>query len=72
MSSTINAIQDRLSPQNLVAQAKDTVRDATVGRAEQVMSDMRDTARSAGNTLFDTIRDNPLPAALVGVGLGWG
>ena len=32
MSSTIDAIQEKLSPQRLTEQAKDAVRDATVGR----------------------------------------
>jgi hypothetical protein len=71
MSSTIDAIQERLSPQNLVQQAKDSVREATIGRAQDVMSDMGDTAKNAGYSILDTIRENPLPAALAGIGLGW-
>ena len=71
MSQTIDEIQDRLSPQRLVNQAKDTVREATIGRAEQVVSDATDTARNAGQGFLATIRENPLPAALAGIGLGW-
>ena len=33
MSETINAIQDRLSPTRMYADAKDSLSDATVGRA---------------------------------------
>ncbi len=60
MSETANAIQQRLSPENLKEQAKDRVRDATVGKVEE-----------AGNGITETIRENPLPAALTGIGLGW-
>jgi ElaB/YqjD/DUF883 family membrane-anchored ribosome-binding protein len=60
MSETANAIQQRLSPENLKEQAKDRVRDATVGRAQE-----------AGSGITETIRENPVPAALTGIGLGW-
>jgi ElaB/YqjD/DUF883 family membrane-anchored ribosome-binding protein len=71
MGQTIDEIQERLSPQRLVNQAKDTVREATVGRAEQMVSDATDTAKSAGQGFLATIRENPIPAALAGIGLGW-
>jgi ElaB/YqjD/DUF883 family membrane-anchored ribosome-binding protein len=67
MSETVDAIQERLSPENLkeqakdrVEQAKDRVKEATVGKAQE-----------AGSGIVDTIRQNPLPAALTGIGLGW-
>ena len=60
MSETVDAIQGRLNPQNLKEQAKDRIKEATVGRAGE--------ARSG---IVNTIRANPLPAALTGIGLGW-
>ena len=60
MSETANAIQQRLSPENLKEQAKDRVREATVGAAQD-----------AGSGIADTIRENPVPAALTGIGLSW-
>ncbi len=60
MSETVDAIQERLSPQNLKEQAKDRVKEATVGRA-----------REARAGVVETVRANPLPAALTGIGLGW-
>jgi len=89
MSGTIDAIKDKLSPQHLVQQAKETVREATVGKAHQVvegakraastavegaeraMNSAGDTAREAGSTMMETIQKNPIPSALIGVGLGW-
>jgi ElaB/YqjD/DUF883 family membrane-anchored ribosome-binding protein len=60
MSETVDAIQERLSPENLKEQAKDRVKEATVGMAQE-----------AGSGIVETIRANPLPAVLTGIGLGW-
>jgi ElaB/YqjD/DUF883 family membrane-anchored ribosome-binding protein len=53
MGETVDAIQQRLSPEGLKEQAKDRVRESTVGRA------------------METVRANPVPAALTGLGLTW-
>ena len=71
MSSTIDAIQEKLSPHNLMEQAKETARDATIGRVQDMASNAADTARETGSTLMDTMRQNPVPVALAGIGLGW-
>jgi uncharacterized protein YjbJ (UPF0337 family) len=71
MGQTIDRIQERLSPQRLASEAKDTVREATIGKAEQVVSQATGTAKGAGQGFMATIRENPIPAALVGIGLGW-
>ena len=82
MTETIDAIQERLNPDTLKEHAKDAVREATVGRAEEAVSnvseraqemvhDVTDTARDAGTDVVDMVRQNPLPAALAGIGLGW-
>lgn len=71
MGSTIDAIQEKLSPQRLMEQAKETARDATIGRAQDMASNVADTARETGSTIMDTIRDNPVPVALTAIGLGW-
>jgi hypothetical protein len=71
MTGTIDEIQARLNPDRLKGQAKEAIHDATIGRVEYVVNDMQGLARGAGNTILGTIRQHPLPAALVGVGLGW-
>jgi ElaB/YqjD/DUF883 family membrane-anchored ribosome-binding protein len=60
MGETVDAIQQRLSPENLKEQAKDRVKATTVGKAQGV-----------GSTIVESVRANPLPAALTGIGLGW-
>jgi uncharacterized protein YjbJ (UPF0337 family) len=71
MGETIDAIQERLSPRRIGEQVREQVRGATIGRAEQMVSDATDTAREAGGGLVDLLRDNPVPAALAALGLGW-
>ncbi len=59
MSETVYALQGRLNPQYV---------------REQASSQAKDTAKEAGSSVVDTIKNNPVPAALTGaglVGLGW-
>ena len=72
MSETIEAIQERLSPSNLVASAKDSVRTATSEKVKQMANTAGDAAdRVMHNTFMDTIRENPVPAAMIGIGAAW-
>jgi len=72
MSETIEAIQERLTPSHLVAQASETVRNATTEKVKQ----MANTAGHAADQVMDssvaqTIRSNPIPAAMIGIGAAW-
>jgi ElaB/YqjD/DUF883 family membrane-anchored ribosome-binding protein len=104
MSETVDAIQSKLSPQNVqettelvTKQVKDAavevseiaaerlkraalevseqikgdIHKATVGRVEKVMNNVKVTTRDAGTSLLETIKENPIPAALIGIGLTW-
>jgi hypothetical protein len=112
MTSTIDAIQDRLDPEVLSEQAKDTahdvtdyaireakeaareitdhaleqareavqditgqaraaLREATVGKVESMARTATDTAGGWRQSVLETIKANPMPAALVGLGVGW-
>jgi len=64
MSETINQIQERLNPHHLAAQAKEAVYDATIGSAVV-------TAKGMGSNMFETIKQNPLPAAIAALSIGW-
>lgn len=84
MSQTINEIQERLSPEHLVGQVKETVREATIGKVERVMetiSEATEPARQAmgragsaiaetGKTVGNSMWRNPIPVALIGLGVG--
>jgi Protein of unknown function (DUF3618) len=71
MGATIDEIGHRLQPQNIANEAKEKIREATVGRVERIVDDAGQTAQRTGNTLMETIRQNPVPAALAGLGVGW-
>jgi hypothetical protein len=62
--------------QDLASQATDKVRGLTGGNgdggnSEGVTSQFTTTARDTGSTIVETIRENPIPAAIAGAGLGW-
>jgi hypothetical protein len=62
MGGTLHELGGRLDPNALVQQAKENVRDATIGRVEE-------TAKGVSDMVMETIRRNPIPAALAGAGL---
>ena len=84
MSQTINEIQERLSPEHLMGQVKETVREATIGKVERVMEtigEVTEPAREAMSRAGSTIKEagtsvgysmwrNPIPLALIGLGVG--
>lgn len=67
MSSNIDALGDKLSPENLKQQAK----DAIAGKAQDVVANVGDQARQTGSRMIDFITDNPLPVAAVTLGAIW-
>ncbi len=71
MSDKINRIQERLDPTRLKEQAQETVRSAVSDSTDALVNYVRGNAGDFGYTLVDTIKRNPVPAALVGIGLGW-
>lgn len=77
MSQTINELQERLSPQHLAQQARDSVRDATVGRVQHLVGSAGDTAtevarraQEAAGPVMEQVRERPVPIALAGAGVG--
>ncbi len=71
MSRTVTLLEARLNPQALKQQAADSVRKQTVGRAEGFADNASRTVKGASADVLDTIKQNPLPAALAVIGLGW-
>lgn len=68
---TVDLLQERLDPERLKGEAQDKVREATIGRLNSMADDMGRKAKRARYTIMETIKDNPVPSALVGLGLGW-
>ena len=62
MGDTLSELGNRLEPSRLVDQAKENVREATIGRVEE-------TAKGVSTMVMETIKKNPIPAAIAGAGL---
>lgn len=62
MGDTLSELGNRLEPGRLVDQAKENVREATIGRVEE-------TAKGVSTMVMETIKKNPIPAAIAGAGL---
>jgi tRNA uridine 5-carbamoylmethylation protein Kti12 len=71
MSEVVEAIQLRLSPERLTQEAKEMMKDATVRKVEEMANMTMNKADSWRTQMMETIRQNPIPAALVGIGLSW-
>jgi ElaB/YqjD/DUF883 family membrane-anchored ribosome-binding protein len=78
LSETIDAIQDRLRPGNIAAEATGRVKRATTERvkhmahkAEDTAHEMMDQTREVAGRVTRSARENPLPAALIGIGTAW-
>jgi phage-related protein len=69
MTDTVQAIGQKLDPQNVVHQATETVREATIGRVEQMASNTGDAIQQTGGGIVETVRSNPIPAAMTAFGL---
>ena len=68
MGGTLDALGDRLDPNRLMNEAKENVREATIGRVEDAVEVAGETAKGATDMVMETIRRNPIPAAMVGFG----
>jgi ElaB/YqjD/DUF883 family membrane-anchored ribosome-binding protein len=71
MSDTLDELGNRLNPNRLKAQVKENIREATVGRVETMARNAADRVNETRHGMIDRIRENPIPAAMVGIGLGW-
>ena len=69
MTDTVQAIGEKLDPHNVVQQATETVREATIGRVEHMASNTSDAIQQTGGGIVDTIRNNPVPAAITAFGM---
>jgi hypothetical protein len=78
MSETIDAIQEKLTPRNIVANATERVKAATTERVREMAGSASETAQQAVDYTRDTAarvvgtaRQNPIPLALIGLGAAW-
>jgi ElaB/YqjD/DUF883 family membrane-anchored ribosome-binding protein len=71
LGETVEALGAQLNPTHLKERVKESVREATIGRVQHMASNTRDRIAETGRGLAQTIRENPLPAAMAAAGIGW-
>jgi ElaB/YqjD/DUF883 family membrane-anchored ribosome-binding protein len=72
MSQTISTIQEKLSFRQIGEQFLDKIREtANSERTKHMMERTSYRVKEMGNSLGETIKDHPVPMALLAVGLGW-
>ena len=71
MSETIDEIQERLSPATLAAQAKEAVKEQTVGRVKQAARGVGQFSSDTAEGVAEGVRQNPWPAIMIGCGTAW-
>jgi ElaB/YqjD/DUF883 family membrane-anchored ribosome-binding protein len=78
MGDTIEQIGDRVNPDRVKAEIRAKAREQIHEAKDNVKRKARDTMRNvehgvtdAGRGIWATIRENPLPAGMVGFGLAW-
>lgn len=71
ISDTIDAIQERLKPGVLADQAKIAVREATIGKVEDMMHEAEQRISRTGHSVADSIRRHPVPLVVAGAGVAW-
>jgi ElaB/YqjD/DUF883 family membrane-anchored ribosome-binding protein len=78
LAETIDAIQNKLRPSTIVASATERVKAATTERvramadtAGEAAYNVAERTRDTAGGFADSIRQNPYPAILVGMGVAW-
>lgn len=75
MSDTLSELGERLNPhviqEQVTTRVKEGIREATIGRVEHMARSAANTVSATRSGMTDTIRDNPVPAAMVAIGLAW-
>lgn len=71
MESKINQIQYKLDPDRLKEQAQETMRGMVTDGSNAVMDYMRRNKEEISSSMLEAVKNNPIPTALIGLGLGW-
>ncbi len=65
MDDTISALSAKLDPSNLIDQAKEAFTSSAKDAGTSMMDQLKDSS------VLDTIKENPIPAAAVGLSVAW-
>jgi gas vesicle protein len=71
LGNTIEEIGERFNPTRLKEELKHDIRDATIGKVENMAQQTAEMVSDAQRSIMQTIRENPVPFVIAGVGIGW-
>ena len=71
LGDTVEEIGERFNPTRLKEELKSDIRDATIGKVENMAQQTAEMVSDAQRSLMQSIRENPVPVIMVGIGLGW-
>ena len=71
LGDTVEALGAQLNPTNLKRRVKESVREATIGKVQHMATNTKERIAASGRSLAETIRENPIPAAMAAAGIGW-
>ena len=71
IGETLQAIEDRLMPSHLAARAAESARGRAARAMESAMTGATETANDLARQTRDAARGHPVPAALIGIALGY-
>ncbi len=69
MTAIIDELEERLAPARIADEVKSSIRDTIDDVRDQIHP--REMARRAGDTMLETIKENPIPAMAAGLSIGW-
>lgn len=70
MIGTLNAIQDKLSFENMMGMAEEKILETLLDKVKSMMKDINVKSKDIGHMAMDTVKQHPVPVALLGLGLG--
>ena len=74
MDRTVDVLQERLKPRHLLDDALDALRGWTASNRSPTAATANnavDAAGQIGQRVVESLRENPMPAALIGAGVAW-
>lgn len=71
MGETISSIKEKLSPEHFKEQIREKVIESTAVKAKKIVQVTGEKTREIGSTILETIKHNPIPIGLIGMGLVW-
>jgi ElaB/YqjD/DUF883 family membrane-anchored ribosome-binding protein len=71
LEDTVEALGTQLNPSHIARRVSDRAREATIGRVKHMANETTDRIAGTGRDIAQLVRDNPVPAALAALGIGW-